>query len=290
MTDIEKEFAEWEKQKIKDIGALNNDNKNRSSFEIQPSDASQDLMTKNINKKVASNLNLRKQTIRFWAIVFQVLFILFFINTFLIESRSLGILLFIMFFVCMLLAFSYILKTQISSQFSKAKKTTKDEAEAKKYKETVAAYPIPTHLKGLADKVEGEILTKIQSDYSDFITAFKFHKKFKALELTQMTEEDEFAMTIWGITEENEKNCIINPTKHGCSALMGYCEYEEDLSSTATVNFPKESELIATFQYVGDEADITRGEKSNRAEDYFEWFSLYKYENGKLEEVASIET
>ena len=146
----------------------------------------------------------------------------------------------------------------------------------------------PTYLKEIVTEVDGKILAKIQKNYGEYSTVFKFNNKFKSLERTWRTEYDDFGLTIWGINSNNEKVCIFNPMEHGYNGLFDINE-QEDFNSTKTIDFEQEAELIVMFQYGGDEKEHANEGKSKFAEDYFYWFALYQYDNDKLEEIVSIE-
>jgi hypothetical protein len=149
-------------------------------------------------------------------------------------------------------------------------------------------HSIPTYLKGQATGVDGKILAEIQSNYGEYSTAFKFNKKFKCLVRTWMTKYDEFGSTIWGINVDDERIAIFNPMENGYNGMFNN-NGNEDYNSTKTINFENEVDLIAMFQYGGDEAEYAEEGKSKFAEDYFDWVAIYKYDNNGLEEIVSIE-
>jgi len=147
---------------------------------------------------------------------------------------------------------------------------------------------MPSYVKGLVTEVDSKILAEIQNNYGEYSTVFKFNRKFKSLVRNWISEYDDFGLTIWGIDTNNEKVSIFNPMENGYNALFDLNE-QEDTGSIKTIDFNNEVELIVMFQYSGDEAEHAEEGKSKCAEDYFDWFALYKYDNDELEEIVSIE-
>jgi hypothetical protein len=149
-------------------------------------------------------------------------------------------------------------------------------------------YSMPSYLKELVTEVDNDILSKIQNDYGEYTTAFKFNTKFKGLIRTWINEYGEYGSTVWGIDAKDEKIIIFDPLETGYDGLMGLNE-EEDLNSTKTINFTNEAEIIIAFQYSGSEEEYLEDGNSKFKEDYFDWLVIYKYDSGTLEELIDIE-
>lgn len=149
-------------------------------------------------------------------------------------------------------------------------------------------HSIPTYLKGLATEVDSKILAEIQSNYGENSTAFKLDKKFKSIERTWLPEYEEFGQTVWGTTIDNKIIGLFDPTENGYNGMFDLNEVE-DFEESKTIDFKNGIDLILAFQYGGEEAEFAKKGKSQFAEDYFDWLAIYKLDNGKLEEIDSIE-
>jgi len=154
-------------------------------------------------------------------------------------------------------------------------------------------YPAPSYLRELVTEVDNEILLKVQENYGEYSTAFKFNMKFKGLIQTWNTKYNCIGETVWGLSLNNEKICIFDGVKNGYEGLMGLKE-AEDLNSTRTIDFGNEADIIVVFQYSGDEAEFiaefaNEGIPVYEEEDYFSWIAIYKYENNNLKEIVDYE-
>jgi hypothetical protein len=149
-------------------------------------------------------------------------------------------------------------------------------------------FPPPTYLTSLVAKASGEILTEIQNNYGSNTTAFKFNGIFSSLIQTWNEAFEEFGGVVWSIDEAGNKLLLFDQHKHGYNAMMQLTS-EEDINSVKPIKFRPPTELIIAFQYSGDEAEYLEDGTSKLVQDYFGWVVLYKYLDGKLEELFSYE-
>src|SRR5687768_18418418 len=95
-------------------------------------------------------------------------------------------------------------------------------------------YSAPSYLTGLVTEVNEQILLKIQEEYGDNTTAFKFNTNFKSLVQTWIEEYDEYGGTIFGVDKTNNRTTIFDQFKHGYNGVMELNE-EEVLSSSKSI-------------------------------------------------------
>lgn len=149
-------------------------------------------------------------------------------------------------------------------------------------------YPPPSFLTGLVTEVSNEIHSRIQENYGDNTTAYKFNINFKSLVQTWIEEFNEYGGTIWGVDQTGNRTTIFDQFKHGYNGIMKINE-AEDLNSTRSIVLISGTEVIIAFQYSGDEADYLETGSSKFEQDYFNWVVVYKYFENKLEEILSYE-
>lgn len=149
-------------------------------------------------------------------------------------------------------------------------------------------YPEPSYLKELVTKVSGDILTKIQKNYGNNTTAFKFNSKFTSLIQTWIDEFNTYGGTIWGIDTTGKKILMFDQFRHGYDALMGLKE-EENLDSTKSIALSQLTEIVIAFQYNGDEEEYLEDGTSKFKQDYFGWVVIFEQREDKLRELLSYE-
>ena len=115
-------------------------------------------------------------------------------------------------------------------------------------------YPAPSYLTELVTEVNDQTLLKIQEEYGDHTTAFKFNTNFTHLVQTWIKEYDEYGGTIFGLDKANNQTTIFDQFKYGYNGVMKINE-EEDLNSTKSSDLISGTEIIIAFQYSGDEAE-----------------------------------
>src|SRR6188474_2421527 len=115
-------------------------------------------------------------------------------------------------------------------------------------------YPAPSYLNGLVTEVDKATLFKIQKDYGESTTAFKFDDKFQSIILSYNEETDEYGGRIWGVDTTESKLPLFDQVKHGYNGAMELNE-EDDISSTKTIDLSNAIDVVIAFQYNGDEAE-----------------------------------
>jgi hypothetical protein len=147
---------------------------------------------------------------------------------------------------------------------------------------------MPSYLKELVTAVDNNILTKIQNEYGEYSTAFKFNMKFKKVIRTWLSEYNNYGSTVWGIDLKDKKTIFFDPMENGYNGLFGLNK-KEDLTTNKAIDFDKAIEIIIAFQYSGDEKEYAEEGKSKYEEDYFDWIIIYTYDGNELREILNIE-